>query len=1064
MNMHEKSNENGKELFNIHNSESGCSGSCDCGSSRRHFLKVAGLGLVSCSSLTGPVSVMAGPFSQDEKGGPHPVPADKKLAKDWVNSLFARGVQEVYRGKDLDTIGMPVGGIGAGQLYLLGDGRLGCWQIFNHHHFTGTGRGLYDKYRTPDAPVDQGFAVVVDQDGKKSAKKLNKKDFSKVEFVGEYPIGTVRYEEDGFPVKVEMEAFSPFIPLNAQDSALPATLFHITVENHSDKKLKTSLMSWLENAVCFHTNQWISANRRNRIIKEKGRTMIVHTAEDLPEAQRQKPRPPIVIEDFEGADYGDWKAEGDAFGDKPATGAFKGQQRIAGFQGKGFINTYRDGDKSKGKLTSPKFTINRRYINLLVGGGLHSINLRATLKVDGQYKRSTAGRKNEKLTWKTWNVTEFQGKQGQIEIVDQEEGRWGHINVDQIELSDECREENVKFEDLKDNGSMALCMDAEAASSQQVQDALSLLSMKKDTYSIDTDVLYVNTEKRASTMMSSYVELSPNSKKTFTCVLSWFFPNRKYAEELRAYPSYGAGHMYANWFNHATEVVCYVMDHHERLAGDTRKWRDTYYDSTLPYWLLNRLHSTVSYLATGTCMWWKNGRFWAWEGVGCCGGTCTHVWNYAHASARLFPELQRIVREMQDFGEAYREDGMVAFRGKLNGKYAADGQCGTILKSYREHLMSPDGSFLKRNWGRIKKALEHLMAHDRNHDGLIEDDQHNTFDISFFGANTFVGSLYLAALRAGQEMAREMGEKKFSNWARKIFESGRKLSVEKLWNGEYFIQAVDLKKHPQHQYGEGCISDQLFGQGWARQLGLGNIYPQEHVVKALQSVWKYNWSPDITGYNEIYKPYRWFISPGEAGLLICTWPKSKHLAQGVRYKNEVWTGIEYQVAGNMIWEGMLTEGLAIIRAIHDRYHPTKHNPYNEVECGDHYARALASWGCFTALSGYEYHGPKGYLKFSPKISPENFKSAFTTAQGWGTFAQNRKGDTQKNLIKLSWGQLRLRTLAIDVHGGAQQGKVSTKINGKNVNAQTERRDSELSIRFPDGVTMYDGDVLEILVK
>ena len=102
-------------------------------------------------------------------------------------------------------------------------------------------------------------------------------------------------------------------------------------------------------------------------------------------------------------------------------------------------------------------------------------------------------------------------------------------------------------------------------------------------------------------------------------------------------------------------------------------------------------------------------------------------------------------------------------------------------------------------------------------------------------------------------------------------------------------------------------------------------------------------------------------------------------------------GFEYQVAGHMIWEGMVQEGLAVTRAVHDRYHASRRNPWNEVECGDHYARSMASYGVFLAACGYEYHGPKGRLGFAPRLTPDKFKAAFTTAEGWGTFTQQRDG-------------------------------------------------------------------------
>ena len=111
---------------------------------------------------------------------------------------------------------------------------------------------------------------------------------------------------------------------------------------------------------------------------------------------------------------------------------------------------------------------------------------------------------------------------------------------------------------------------------------------------------------------------------------------------------------------------------------------------------------------------------------------------------------------------------------------------------------------------------------------------------------------------------------------------------------------------------------------------------------------------------------------------MCTWPKGDAARGAARastiYFNECMNGFEYQVAGHMIWEGMVQEGLAVTRAIHDRYHASRRNPWNEVECGDHYARAMASYGVFLAACGYEYHGPKGHLGFAPRLTPEDFRA------------------------------------------------------------------------------------------
>jgi len=1005
------------------------------------------IGLVFCSSLLIFHSIGEGSKARPE----HLIPADKKLSQEWVRRLFERGATETYRGKELDTIGMPVGGIATGQLYLRGDGTLGLWQIFNRHVFTGYGQNCYRTYK-PDSPVDSGFTVIVEKDGKPLVKPLNR-NFSSVEFAGEYPVGIVRYREDGFPVKVELEAFSPFIPLNAKDSALPATIFHITVENTSGKSLRAGILAWLENAVCIHSAPAIHGLRRSRIVDERGHALVIHTAEKAPLPEgATKPRPKIVLADFEGKDYADWKVTGKAFGKEPAKGTLPEQQRVTGFLGKGLVNTFLGMDGPHGTLTSQPFKINRKFINFLIGGGNHAGQTCINLLVDGEVVRTAVGKNDEKLEWHFWNVREFEGKAAQIQIVDRASGGWGHINLDQIELSDKPSKGAVgPIDKLPDYGSMVLALAERDTPLRKTHQVLGLVGDAAGKLHADEDIAFPVTERRSAALCSREVELAPGAKRTFTFVLSWFFPNHPNGRE------------YANRFNSAAEVAHYILDNHERLAGDTRKWHKTYYeDSTLPRWLLFRLHSTVCNLATGTCQWWKNGRFWAWEGVGSCPGTCTHVWNYAHAPARLFPELERSAREMQDFGQGFdSKSGLVGFRS--NRAYAADGQCGTILKAYREHQMSADNAFLKRNWARIKKALEFSIGQDGNDDGLIENSQHNTYDINFEGANTFVGSLYLAALRAGEEMARKMGDEKFARRCRKIFESGSRLTAERLWDSEYFIQLVDIEKHPKHQYAKGCLSDQLFGQGWAHQLGLGYIYPPEYVKKALQSVWKYNWTPDVGPYNAAHKPERWFARPGEPGLFTCTWPKSPYLAAGVRYKSEVWTGIEYQVAGHMVYEGMVTEALAICRGIHERYQPARHNPFNEVECGDHYARTMASWGVYTALAGYEYDGPKGHLGFAPRLTPESFRAAFTAAEGWGTFAQKRDSQIQSERIELRWGRLSLRSLAFTVPEDFRSVKVFVIAGARPIKIDYTLKDDRLDITLKKKLTLTEDQVLTVII-
>ncbi len=1040
----------------------GCSSTPPAGLGRRTFLKMTGGALVA-TTMGRSATTMAGPFSAADLDHAHLVPADKHLDPGWVKSLYRRGVKEVFSGTSLDTIAMPCGGIGTGQLYLCGDGTLGSWQIFNNAasnwvqntHSTYTHRGIAK-------PVDQGFAVYLENaDDSSKVKHLSRTGFKGITFKGEYPIGTVDYKEAGYPLSVTMEAFSPFVPVNEQASNLPGTFFHITVRNTSAKAVSAGVMGWLENAVCFRYKTQSPTLLKTVVGTKDGRTVLTHSAMEPPKPAvpqaGPKARPVIVFEDFEAKDYGRWTMEGRAFGKHPARGTLPNQNPVTGFKGKGLVNTYFEGDGTTGALTSPQFIISRHYINFLVGGGGFPEKTCMNLIVDGKVVRTAVGRKSERLAWHAWDVKTLEGKTAQLVIVDDATGGWGHVNIDQIEFADTPHmEEPMPMEQSHDYGTLSLAclapLGSDAAESHIVPDRsgtennVGYISSGEKTYGTD--------RKMCGLLHAKPVTLKPGGSHTFVFLLTWHFPNQ---------PS---GHEYAARFDDARAVAGHMLENREALCRDTRLWRDTFYQGTLPYWLLDRLHSTLSYLATGTCQWWKNGRFWAYEGVCCCQGTCTHVWNYAHGHARLFPALARTIREMQDFnprengGGFHPDTGLVGFRS--NDSYAADGQCGTILKAYREHLMSADNGFLKRNWPSIKKALLYSISRDGNADGLIEDLQHNTYDINYFGANTFVGSLYLAALKAAASMAEEVGDKEFAVQAKKIYESGRRLTMKKLWNGEYFTQDVDIDKHPRHQYKTGCLSDHLFGQGWAHQLGLGYLYPEETVKSAMRAVWKYNWAPDITPYNERHKPFRWFISAGQAGLLTCTWPRGDYIPEGTVYKNEVWTGIEYQVAGHMIWEGLLEEGLAICRAIHDRYHPDLMNPYNEVECGDHYARALASWGVYLALCGFAYHGPGGRIAFAPKISPADFQAAFTAAEGWGSFSQKRTGGVQRNEIALRWGRLRLTSVGLEVE--KKPASVNVRLAGRDIPVKAAFEKGSMQLAFDEAVILKAGEALAVTIS
>ncbi|MDI6784603.1 MAG: GH116 family glycosyl hydrolase, partial [bacterium] len=561
-------------------------------------------------------------------------------------------------------------------------------------------------------------------------------------------------------------------------------------------------------------------------------------------------------------------------------------------------------------------------------------------------------------------------------------------------------------------------------------------------------------------------ELAPNESCTITILISWHFPNH-YVDFWEENTQERIGNMYTNCFKDSLAVVDYVTQNFERLREPTFKFRDTFYDSTLPNYILDCITSQMSILRSQTLMWLEDGTVAGFEGCGmdrgCCPMNCTHVWNYVQTMAYLFPELERNVRHT-DLTVIMQDNGMIPHRTNIptslphKERDAIDGQCGEILKVYREYLMSQDRNFLAEHWQQLKTAMAYLTdTCDTKKQGLLEGEQWNTYDLSLYGPNSFIGSLYLAALRAMEEMAKIQNEFQLAEQYHSLFQKGQKLLDKTLWNGDYYIQKYDAKKYPRLQYGKGCLSDQVVGQWWAHILDLGYVLPSAHIKKALQSIFKYNWRKDFT---EFQHNQRVFAEGTEAGLLCCTWPKGGRPQEPILYCDEVWTGVEYQVAAHLIYEGMLEQGLQLVKGARERYTGIKRNPWNEIECGDHYARAMSSWSLLLALSGFIHNGPEGIIGFNPRLNPENFKSFFATATAWGSFYQKRSSKIQLNKIAVVGGTLLLRELRLGIPNSAN-GKIKRiEVNAKNQSISVKSfqlEDSQLQIKLEPALSISTTD-------
>jgi len=588
----------------------------------------------------------------------------------------------------------------------------------------------------------------------------------------------------------------------------------------------------------------------------------------------------------------------------------------------------------------------------------------------------------------------------------------------------------------------------------------------------------------------------PGEKATVTFVLSWHFPNFEHYWGKKGEGGKAATwrNFYATIWKDAWDVVLYTTSNLRRLREETKRFHDTLFSSTLPVHVLDAVSSQLSTLRTTTCLRLEDGTFYGFEGSsntgGCCEGSCTHVWNYAQAVPYLFPNLQRSMLNAH-FANSVQEDGFMTFRMPLplgtkaepSFHPAADGQMGLILQVYHEWLISGDNEWLRSICPTVKKLLEFAWKYwDADKDGIMEGMQHNTYDIEFYGPNTVTGSLYLAALRAAEEMAKHLDEYEKAQEYRKLFVKGSSWADENLFNGQYYEQKVNPAAYeiwpepyrtltlshgrddkfadwPKWQFGKGCVSDQMIGQWYAHMIGLGYLYSRTNIHKTLQSIFRHNWKPQMWNHPCLLRIY---AVNEEAGLVVCTWPKGERPGYALYYADEVWCGIEYQVASHMIYEGMVKEGLALVFGTRNRHRGDRRNPWNEFECGHHYARSMASYALLLALSGFKCSAPERRLGFTPKIYRKNFRCFFSSGSGWGLYKQRISQQRATFTLELRYGSLPLSRWDIPLVGFMNP-VVKVTLNRKKIKANIKREKRGFMVLL-ESTLLKPGQVLKVSLR
>ncbi|MDD4140088.1 MAG: hypothetical protein GX821_03550 [Clostridiaceae bacterium] len=491
-------------------------------------------------------------------------------------------------------------------------------------------------------------------------------------------------------------------------------------------------------------------------------------------------------------------------------------------------------------------------------------------------------------------------------------------------------------------------------------------------------------------------DLEPGQAHTFRIALAWYFPNR-----LRGWWATGddlpvVRNEYANRFQSAWDAGRSVLAEYTAIWKRCDQVRRAFRCLTMPPDLLHAALRNLTVLRSQTCFRLADGTFMGWEGCldhqGSCHGTCTHVYNYAQSAAFLFPDLERSCRNVE-FGQETDTNGAMAFRSQTpfgwprsEAEPAIDGQFGTLVRLARDWRLGGGDDWLRRIWPQARKALDFGLEHwDPDGDGLAEARQHNTFDIEFYGANPLGTSMLLAALTAGIAMARRLGDHAAAvRWQERL-DKGKRQMEQALFNGRYYIQMSADRADYRYQPGRGCLSDQLTGQFLADCAGLGDLLDPAQLQDALTSIVRFNFRHNMADEIALHRTY---ALNDEPALLLCTWPDGDRPEMPMPYADESWTGVTYAVAAQLLRRGHVTLARTLVSSVNGQHDGICRNPFNEAECGHHYARSMASWALVPAWTGAEVDLPNRRVAFHPVFQHDG-RAFFSCGLAWGLLCRDQ---------------------------------------------------------------------------
>jgi uncharacterized protein (DUF608 family) len=574
--------------------------------------------------------------------------------------------------------------------------------------------------------------------------------------------------------------------------------------------------------------------------------------------------------------------------------------------------------------------------------------------------------------------------------------------------------------------------------------------------------------------------VEPGETAAIEFLQAWWFPNRmadfdQFGPDLPTHVEARIGNRYASRYGGAVDVARHFRTNRPSLHAASRDWAATVAGLDAPRLVAETLASQPSLMRSPTTFVDEAGRLFGFEGGlgastlnwngavgGSCPLNCTHVWNYEQAIASIFPDLERTMRDVE-WDVLQAPDGSIPHRVRLplDGPQlharaiggplspALDGMLGSILKTYRDARLGGGRAMLEHRWEAMSRVIDHVT--DRwagAGDGILRGPQPMTYDIDLNEPNMYIGSLWIAAHRAMHRVATILDRPTEAARHAALATSASEHYDDLLWNGRYFGRA---SAEDDSGLGAGCLADQLNGQWWAHQLGLGYVLPRDHVRTALRTIVASNLRHGFRGWEH---GFRKLADGDDTGLLLCTWPNGDRPSSPVRYADEVWTGVEYAVAALCLFEGMESDGLAILEGVRGRYDGTRRNPYNEIECGDHYSRAMSGWSLLQAWTGTSADVIDDRLA----LGHRDGRAPLLAGTAWGRTTIS----SDATRVEILGGTFRLAVISVAVRGDrGSTDRLELRLDGQPVQIDLEDGPDRIEVRPRAALDLRAGSCLEL---